>query len=55
MEVYEQPVYISYAKNIEQVKLIHRVNKKAFFNGMINAIIFVLFSFSLYNVIQILF
>jgi len=55
MEVYEQPIYISYAKNIEHVKLIHKINKKAFFDGAINAIIFVLFSFSVYNVIQILF
>lgn len=55
MEVYEQPIYISYAKNIEQIKLKHKVNKKAFFNGVLNAIIFVLFSFSVYNVIQILF
>lgn len=55
MEVYEQPVYISYAKNIERVKLKHKVNKKVFIDGILNTVIFVLFALSVFNVIQILF
>lgn len=55
MEIYEQAIYVSYAKNIECVKLKHKVNKKAFFGGLLSATMFVLFSFCVYNIIQILF
>lgn len=54
MKSYEQPIYIIYAKQIYQTKYKHKVNKKAFINGLFNAFVMVITIGVLYNVLQIL-
>ncbi len=54
MEDRHTKILISYAKQINQIKLKHRTRLKPFLLGMINGLSFTMFVYVVFNVLQIL-
>ncbi|MGI5841724.1 MAG: hypothetical protein ACOX6H_00280 [Christensenellales bacterium] len=53
MNQYSQPILVSYANKVNQVKYKHKIKKKVFIYGLISGASLVMFVFSVYNILQI--